>query len=97
MIEFGIAAAQRKTFEKRISLKCFNGAKLLTPPQEHRSLHRGDDKFGNFLAFELRWQLARLYRRLQALGDRSSNFRENLGQGTRTFSLCSFNSAVTFL
>ena len=45
-------------------------------------MHRGDHKFGNFLAFELRWQLARLHGRLEALGDRSSNFRKNLGQAT---------------
>jgi hypothetical protein len=52
----------------------------LTPPQEHCALHGGDDKFGNFLTLELRRQLARLHRRLQALGYRFSNFRINLGQ-----------------
>jgi hypothetical protein len=56
------------------------GQIALTPSQEHCALHGRDDKFGNFIALELRWQLALLHRRLQALSHRFSNLRKNLGQ-----------------
>jgi hypothetical protein len=56
------------------------GQIALAPSQEHCALHGRDDKFRNFIAFELRWQLARLHCCLQALGDRFSNLQKNFVQ-----------------
>ncbi len=52
----------------------------LAPAHEHGPLHGGNDKFGDFTAFEFWRQFPGLHSGLQAMSHRFSNLTKNLGK-----------------